>query len=609
LNEITRLLHVSRWISAAIIIFLVFAFQVSNIPNVYMHPDEELSYRATQGGLGDTLYFQQSVQDNQAPGWFVSFWAWRQVVGDAEYTSRVLGILFTVLTLAISYRLGRRWFGSTPTLASLIVLGVNHFFFTYSLDIRMYPLATFSAAFSMWMFERWRTHLTWRHTILYGVSVALMLYVHYLLVFLVATQILLVLLSRRLNVQQVVMGGAALVLAFLIWLPWFPTFVNQVMGLRNIELESGTSRGVAGIGVSTFETSPETIGELIGIATNRLPWLYGLALVVGLIMLWRRTGFWLALGWGIGAPLVYLIANLVAAVYAPRFVSHAVVGLGLAVGAALLIRPTRLRLTGLSVFVVLNLLAFPTQFPERTPYRSIFTELSRQAREGDVLYMLQAGENDGFVEWQVSHYLPVHLQTNRVDSVEQAAPARRVWLITSDLFSDQVGQVFAFLEPTHPVQSVIGDCHRYWCYVAQLMEAPPLAEPLIFDDPDTGNVLPFWGADIDRADSEQIDTRLWWRVEEPPTRDLSFGLHLLDANGALVAQNDGPIEHYGSSTVQTSNMQPETIYIDFRSLTLPPDLPPGEYVLTLAVYRPWDNVLLTLPDGSERLVLKTITIP
>jgi hypothetical protein len=141
------------------------------------------------------------------------------------------------------------------------------------------------------------------------------------------------------------------------------------------------------------------------------------------------------------------------------------------------------------------------------------------------------------------------------------------------------------------------------------MEAPPLSEPLVFADADTGDALTFLGADIDRADAAQINTRLWWRVQKPLTRDYSFGLHLLDTNGALVAQSDGPVQHYGAETVQTSTMQPERIYIDFRSLTLHSDLPPGQYRLALVVYRPWDNVRLTSGVGADRLVLDTITFP
>ena len=598
-----------RWGWAVLFIFLVVAFQATNIPNVHMHPDEELSYRATQGTLADTLNWQMSFQDNQAPGWFVSFWAWRQLVGDAEYTSRIMGMLMTVITLAISYRLGRRWFGNGAALAAIAVLGANHFFFTYSLDIRMYPLAMLSAALSMWMFDRWRLNPTWRNTIAYGLTIALMLYVHYLLVFLLAGQTLFLILCQRLNRRLALGGLATLLLGFLIWLPWFPTFVSQVIGLRNVEAASGTGRGVAGIGVSTLVTSLETIGQLLDTATSGLPWLYGVALLLGLVTLWRQAGFRLALVWGLGVPAIAFVANLVAGVYAPRFVSHTAIGLALAIGASLLVKPSRLRLTAAALFVALNLLAFPSQFPARVPYRDLYLQVSELTRPGDVMLQLKGGEGDGFVDWQIGHYLPPELAVARTSEAVGAAGARRIWFMTADIFDEQVEADFAFLEPTHPVQTVIGDCDRAWCYVIQLMEAPPWTGAQVFGESVSEPILPFWGLDIDGVSTTSIDTRMWWRVEQTPERDYSIGLHLLNAEGMLVAQSDGPIQHYGAETVPTSTMEPERIYIDFRSLILPPDLPAGTYDLAVVVYQPWDGARLSLPEGIDYVMLDTLTIP
>lgn len=590
-----------RWLGGVCLIFLIFAFQVANIPNMHMHPDEELSYRATRDGLDHVFYYQQSGQDNQAPLWFISFWAWQQIVGDAEFTSRVMGALTSVLTLAITYRLGRRWFGNAAALAALAILGANHFFFTYTLDIRPYPLVIFSAALSIWMFERWRHTPDKRRTLFYGLSVALLLYVHYLLTFLVVVQVVFVLLFQPNRRRLLVSGAAAMVLGFLIWLPWFPTFVDQVITLRNVETASGTARGAAGIGVSTLVTSLPTIVQLAQTATNGMIWLYAIVLLVGVWMMWRKPSFWLAVFWGIGVPVVALVANLFFAVYAHRFVSHATVGLALALGAVLLAKPNRLYISAAAVFVALNLFMFPTQFPVRIPYRDLYADVSAQVREGDAL--LNLGSVDGFVQWQIDHYLSPVLVRNTVSDVASAQSFRRVWFLTDDWLNDPAQRDFAVLEPSHPVQTVFGQCNRAWCYIAQLMEAPPWTEPMTF-----GDHLAFWGADVDSVTDTEIRTRLWWRVAEPPPVDYSIGLQLLNSDGALVAQNDGPIHHYAVETVQTSSLQPERIYIDFRSVALPPELPAGEYRLTLVVYQSWDGVRLTLPDGSDHLVLDTIRL-
>ena len=132
---------------------MVAAFLLIAAWQLQMHPDEVLSYRSTNGDLAFTLNIQMSVHDNQAPLWFVSFWAWRQTVGDAEFTSRVFGVLSVMLALALTYRLGRRWFRSdwVGLLAPLLLIG-NGLFFNYALDIRPYPMVMLSAALSMWAF-------------------------------------------------------------------------------------------------------------------------------------------------------------------------------------------------------------------------------------------------------------------------------------------------------------------------------------------------------------------------------------------------------------------------------------------------------------------------
>lgn len=455
----------------------------------------------------------------------------------------------------------------------------------------------------MWMFERWRVKPDYRRTMLYGLSIALMLYVHYLLIFLVVTQVLFVLVFHRNRLRLIVTGAVALGLGFLLWLPWFPTFVDQVVTLRNVEAASGTARGAAGIGVSTQVTSLPTIVQLAHTATNGMIGLYAAALVVGIWILWRNPRFWLALFWGLGVPVVALVANLFFAVYAPRFISHATIGLALAIGAALLAKPSRLRISAAAAFIVLNLFAFPSQFPARIPYRALFAEISGQARPGDVALVMFKGKENRFVQWQANHYLPRFLAANTVNEVRLAQPFRRVWFLTNDLFDESVQAAFNLLEPSHPVQTVIGQCNREWCYVAQLMEMPPLVKPQLF-----GDSMAFCGIDVDSVTDTAIRTRLWWRVDEAPSLDYSIGLHLLDEDGALVAQSDGEIQHYGAETVPTSRLHAGQLYIDFRTLDLPPALPAGKYALALVVYQSWDGVRLTLPDGRDRLVVDAVRL-
>jgi hypothetical protein len=204
----------------------------------------------------------------------------------------------------------------------------------------------------------------------------------------------------------------------------------------------------------------------------------------------------------------------------------------------------------------------------------------------------------------MSHYLPVGLFRSATADINRAKNARRIWFVTTNWFNGDVRANFDELEPDFPVQEVLGDCNRNWCYLVQLMEAPPLKVPIIF-----GNEVPFWGIDVETVTRSAVDVHLWWRAEKSPTNSYSIGLHLLDQSGNLIAQSDGAINEYGKTQVDLTTMQPGQIYIDYRTLNLPSIVAPGSYDLDLIVYNWQTGQRLTLPDGSDHLSLNTITVP
>jgi hypothetical protein len=585
-----------------LVLLLLASFLLGNVWWLTMHPDENLSYVSTDGDLVYVFRWQMTLQDNQAPAWFVTFWAWRQWMGDTELASRMLSLSLVLLALAIAYRVGRRALRSEGAACIGLFTLVGHsFFFEYAFDIRPYPMVMLVTMLSLWMFQRWLTQPNGRRTLLYGVSIALMVYVHYLLALFVAIQGAYLLLTRGLDwlrMRQIVLAG---VIAALLFAPWFPTFVAHVRHLQNVEQESGTVRGIAGIGVSTFATTPETINAYVEMATAGVPAFYAVILVVGVALRWREEGWWLLVAGGIGVPVVYLALNLVAAVYAPRFISYATIPLALAVGGVLWALP-RVRGVplGMSVLVVLvaaQAWAFSSQLPVRIPYRDIFRAMS--SSQDTVVYIEPRTSVDGYLRQQIALYMPPALATTVTQNPNDVDSARRVWFLTGDWFGEGVQDAFRAVETTHPLQQVIGQCDRDWCFLAQLMEAPPNAEAVYF-----GGELGFRGADTSLRD-DALHVRLWWQNVAPIPLDYSISLQALDASGTLVAQSDGQIDDYGREIVSTSQMQPGRIYVDERSIMLPAGTS-GEVRLQLLVYQSWDDRRLMLDDGRETIDLGVV---
>jgi 4-amino-4-deoxy-L-arabinose transferase-like glycosyltransferase len=623
-----------RWHLLALgVVLAVFALRVGSISSTYMRDDEEIAFRTTAQDLGYTVWYQ-AEQDVHAPVWFVSFWLWQQVAGSTEFTARIYSILLSVLTTALMVRLGRSWFGTSRSgIFAVVVFGVNAYAQIYSLEIRPYALGMLLATLNMALFQRWLARATWRRALAYGASVALMLWTHYFLAFLVMAQAVYLVVAGllpspptpqgeagqpfhkaengrtlaspvRLDRRRIVQGVGAAGLALLLWLPWLPVFVGQVATLRRIETENGMFRGL-GIGNTTEPTTLATIWRFVLLISNGQPLLYALPVVAGLLWARRRGSYALALAWALLVPALNLLVNLLASVYTPRYLSYVAVGVALAVGAGLAALPGRWRWGALALFSLLSLWAMPSQLPtDRTPLRQVFQTVSALAEPGDAVYFIRANDADLFTRWQIDHYLAPTLRANQLDSFAQALETRAVWFITADYFDPDVQARFHELEATHPLQVVAGSCNRAWCYLAQRLLGPPQATSDVF-----GGELAFYGVDSVEAEADGVTARLWWGAETAPGLDYSISLRLLDAQGTLVAQSDGPLNPGADDAVQTSQIVPGRIYTDLRALAPSAPLTTGEYRLELVVYQSWDNVRLTLPDGSDTLGLRAVTVP
>jgi hypothetical protein len=91
-----------------------------------------------------------------------------------------------------------------------------------------------------------------------------------------------------------------------------------------------------------------------------------------------------------------------------------------------------------------------------------------------------------------------------------------------------------------------------------------------------------------------VPLSLYWETVQPPGRDLNLFVHLVDSvTGEQVAGFDGP------PRFPTGFWQPGNTIVDARRLTLPADLPPGEYALFIGWYNLADFARLRLAGGGQ----------
>jgi 4-amino-4-deoxy-L-arabinose transferase-like glycosyltransferase len=101
---------------------------------------------------------------------------------------------------------------------------------------------------------------------------------------------------------------------------------------------------------------------------------------------------------------------------------------------------------------------------------------------------------------------------------------------------------------------------------------------------------------------ESLELLSYWRVQNPPQANLTIFVHLLDANGQIVAQSD-------RLDVDTRILQSDDEFVQLHQITLPDR--PGTYALQMGVYDTDTMVRLPLPTPVgpvDRLLLHSFTV-
>jgi hypothetical protein len=141
-------------------------------------------------------------------------------------------------------------------------------------------------------------------------------------------------------------------------------------------------------------------------------------------------------------------------------------------------------------------------------------------------------------------------------------------------------------------------------FLMTMTDRPP--QPL---DMRVGDDIRLQGYAIDKTSARPGDNlllTLWWHAQAAPGDERSVLVQLLNHTGAIIAQADGPPARGSRPTSQWH--AGETV-IDSRQITLPADLPAGEYMLVFGMYR-WPSLeRLQMHSGETRQADDVMRVP
>jgi hypothetical protein len=208
--------------------------------------------------LGQVLSIVHDTEKTPPLGFLLS---WLFAHGDdADVLVRIPSLLASVATVPLAYALGVRTVGRGAGVFAAAWLAIAPFQIFYGTESRSYALAAALALLStLALLAAVRRPHLWLW-VLYALAATAAIYTHYIAALVLIPQAVWALWAHRDTVRGQLLAGAAVVLAFL---PWLPSFIVQV---RHSDLEAAVIDAIAPL-------TPEKLIEISGRAMAGHPFI------------------------------------------------------------------------------------------------------------------------------------------------------------------------------------------------------------------------------------------------------------------------------------------------------------------------------------------------
>ncbi len=552
---------------------------------------------------------------------------WLRLAGDNEYALRFFSLLFGVMAVPFTYRLGQALGSARLGWIAALLMAVAPFQIWHSQEARMYSELTAASVMSMWGFVSWYQHGGRRGWAIYVVGTTWLLLTHYLGLFLIGIQGLFLLLTWPRYWRSYLRFGATLSLIFLLITPWI-VLSDSLRGGFLSWVEQPTLW-------DSFVRSAivYSLNKLVPVEQALpLTLVFVAAYLLGLIYATRRRWG----GWTGGEMLAFLVSytlipNLVAWLYGeirttvylerylifvqPGFLLTVAIGvLAVANGLPRLIGHLRKRevkstrwgqraaaLLLLALISINGWVLYHHYFDPlyaKPDWRAVARTIEAFEQPGDAILLTGDGGEQAFdfyyhgnLPVYASFNIPIHQPVPRPEGDEAleiltgiTTQHERLWYTPYGMELDPLLESW-LAQNTHPAWQRWLGRKRLALYDTQ----PPAGrtETLNAPFPDASGqgptLLRLTLPDEPIPAGDLLPLTLTWQTDTPLPYNAQLSLRLLNQRGDIFAQSDWPPLAAGQPTSNWPVNQPIT---DRRSLWIPPDVPPGDYVLQGVVYDP-----------------------
>ncbi len=616
-----------------VILFMAAALRLHWLGHQSFWNDEGNTLRLVERSIPDLLV--SASRDIHPPGYYLLLKSWWLLTGESEFALRAFSALCGTITVACVYTLGRTLFSRGAGTVAALLVAINTFAVYYSQEARMYALLALMAAAGMLLFVRWTRRPSWPLALGLALVNAAGLYTQYVFPFIMLTQgVLFVLwwLGRR---DRASLGQyvALNLLTLILFVPQLSTALAQIRQWPRTGVPTDTLTGLTTIvRWLTYGNTMTAVDWTIFI----WPVLFALAALLpdwrsspGQPSWWRRALPWLwlaicilpffALGLFREANLKFLLPEEIAAAL--------LMGRGIAllweIGSAnlnMLIEalPRVLAVAGTASILSYSNTALTSLYTDpafaRSDYRAMAAVVSIDPRPGDAIILDAPNQAEVFTYYYHGsaplYSLPEGLGG---DDAKTAAQVTTVIDKSQRLYVLYWGETER--DPNRIVEKTLMDrafeVNSNWYGDVRLVryaKIPQVAATPTGIKANFGDSIQLQNAALSAASLQAGDVlgiTLTWTTTKTLTERYKVFLHLLNAQGEIVAQRDA---EPGNNMALTTTWQPGQPVIDTHGLLLPASLPAGNYTLILGLYDLNDPQQRLLVNGGDHVILGTISV-
>ncbi len=574
------------------IIGLAFLVRIWHINTESFWADEGWTMLLSKGPtLSDVV--QTMAGDQHPPLYFVLMHYWIDLAGNSEFTTRFLSLMWSVVGVALLYRLGADCFspGAGAIGALMLALADNDTYLAQ--DARHYTEMAALATCSTLFYLRYLRRPTRTNGILWLLSSVALIYTHYLGAFILLVQLIHLLIFARPKgrLGDMLIRWAAIGVA---WLPWAFVFVNQslVRYTRPILYQS------------TWADTPETFAI---VRTDLLGTHFGLTaglLLLGLVYVSYRTGIprvrwrpvrttlymllWLAV------PVITIVViNPVYPILTSRNFLLVTPVIWLLVGHGIMNLDRTARVFVLVVLVLVSLFTVSAYFV-KPPWRQVALDILNYRATNEPVIM-DVWTDDFALRYHIGRDLGVDPATLPLVSVPQWQEAYRAqfYPMLQNYLKDKNSVWLAHWRPDDDIPNWLAT-HGFTLTATQtethlqtniiyiyrydrVTNDPPLAT--------FGGSLALLNANVEqqttKSGAPELQVQLLWKALQKPKVDYSVSVIALDASGRSVGNVDSPPL---DGKVDTSTLKAGDVQYDDKTLDLPATLPAGVYSVAVKIY-------------------------